>query len=214
MPPLTIAEGDLAERARADGYLYLPRLLPRTDDLRKIIYGALTRRGWSVDGRTDPALRLGGHEDARWVEFLNEVMSSAEFHALGRAPEILSVLRTIFADEPQPSAGDVCRLVSPGAIDLTTPPHQDASYLPKEVWAAWLPIDDCPLELGPLAILPGSHRCGILSHPPSEEDPGWCASPLAAGDVIFFSALTVHRALPNRTRDRLRISVDYRYRPR
>ena len=151
--------------ARDHGYLYVPRLLPaaRLDPLRAILQGALERRGWLRDGRSDPALRLGGSEDARWIDFLNEVMSSASFHALGRAPEILSLLRAIFGREPQSSAGDVCRLVSPGAVDLTTPPHQDASYLPADVWAAWLPIEDCPLELGPLAILPDSHRCGILS---------------------------------------------------
>jgi ectoine hydroxylase-related dioxygenase (phytanoyl-CoA dioxygenase family) len=201
--------------ARDQGYLYRPRLLARArlEPLREVIHRALQRRGWLSGGRTDPALRLGGSEDARWIDFLNEVMATAEFSALGRAPEILSVLRAIFGREPQPSAGDVCRLVSPGAIDLTTPPHQDASYLPADVWAAWLPIEDCPLELGPLAILPASHRCGILSHQPSADDEGWCQSPLAAGDVIFFSSLTVHRALPNQTNDRLRISVDYRYRP-
>ncbi|KAB2887507.1 MAG: phytanoyl-CoA dioxygenase family protein, partial [Kofleriaceae bacterium] len=46
------------------------------------------------------------------------------------------------------------------------------------------------------------------------DDAPWHAADLAAGDVLFFSALTIHRALPNVTADQLRVSVDYRYRPR
>jgi ectoine hydroxylase-related dioxygenase (phytanoyl-CoA dioxygenase family) len=46
------------------------------------------------------------------------------------------------------------------------------------------------------------------------DDATWAASDLEAGDVVLFSALTVHCALDNTTADRLRVSVDYRYRPR
>jgi len=45
------------------------------------------------------------------------------------------------------------------------------------------------------------------------DDAPWRSLDLEAGDVIVFSALTVHRALPNVTADQLRVSVDYRYRP-
>jgi ectoine hydroxylase-related dioxygenase (phytanoyl-CoA dioxygenase family) len=45
------------------------------------------------------------------------------------------------------------------------------------------------------------------------ENVAWATSDLAAGDVVLFSALTVHRALDNVTSDRLRVSVDFRYRP-
>ena len=44
-------------------------------------------------------------------------------------------------------------------------------------------------------------------------DAPWCSLDLELGDVIVFSALTVHCALPNVTADQLRVSVDYRYRP-
>jgi hypothetical protein len=44
-------------------------------------------------------------------------------------------------------------------------------------------------------------------------DAPWLSADLWPGDVLLFSALTVHCALPNRTADRLRVSVDYRYRP-
>ncbi len=143
---------------------------------------------------------------------------------LAAAPEILAVVRHILGAEPRFHVGDVCRLVSPGAFDLTTPPHQDAAYVaePTEVWTAWIPIGPCPLALGPLALLAGSHTGGLRQHAPVTpgsggiavpDDAPWRSLDLEAGDVIVFSALTVHRALPNVTADQLRVSVDYRYRP-
>jgi ectoine hydroxylase-related dioxygenase (phytanoyl-CoA dioxygenase family) len=223
-----IGEGDaLVRRARDDGFLFMPRLLAATrlDAIRALIDAALARRGWRVDGRSDPALRLGRWDDARWIEFLAEVAASAAYRALSAAPEILDVVRLLVGGEPRLHVGDVCRLVSPGALDLTTPPHQDAAYLAQSdgVWTAWLPVEPCPRSLGPLAILPGSHTRGLLAHAPVirggplvgldiPDDAPWRASDLETGDVIFFSSLTVHKALPNVTPDRLRVSIDYRYR--
>jgi ectoine hydroxylase-related dioxygenase (phytanoyl-CoA dioxygenase family) len=44
------------------------------------------------------------------------------------------------------------------------------------------------------------------------DDAVWLASDLAPGDVLLFSGLTVHRALPHRSGRRLRISADFRFR--
>ena len=229
--PLVAAPAEPAARrarARADGFLYVPRLVPaaRVAPLREVVDAALRRRGWVDGGRSDPALRLGRWDDARWIEFLGEVLGSAPYRELAAAPELLAVMADVIGEAPRMHVGDVCRLVSPGALDLTTPPHQDAAYLPDaaDVWTAWLPLDACPVELGPLALLAGSHRGGLRAHAPvvvgggvvGTEVPAaaiWSAGALELGDVLVFSALTVHRALPNVTADRLRVSVDYRYRP-
>ncbi len=230
--PLVAAPDDTAGRracAERDGYLYVPRLVPGSAlaPLRARIEQALTRRGWLRDGATDPALRLGRWDDARWIDFLGEILPSEPYRALAAAPALLGVLRDVLDAEPEPFVGDVCRLVSPGAPELTTPPHQDAAYLKDAaaVWTAWLPLDPCPTPLGPLAVWPGSHHLGLRPHAPvvtggglvgtdTPDDAPWATGDLAAGDVIFFSALTVHRALDNATADQLRVSVDYRYRPK
>ncbi len=230
--PLPIAPGDdEGRRARAheDGFLYVPGLLAPAQlaPLRALVDEALARRGWLVDGRSDPALRLGRWDDTRWTAFLADVLASAPYQALAAAPELLGVIRLLCGDDPELHVGDVCRLVSPGAVDLTTPPHQDAAYLrdAADVWTAWLALGPCPLALGPLALYPGSHTGGLRAHAPVAAGDGvvgtdvpegapWCASALAPGDVLFFSSLTIHRALPNVTADELRVSVDYRYRPR
>jgi ectoine hydroxylase-related dioxygenase (phytanoyl-CoA dioxygenase family) len=225
--PAPLDDDERLRRARDDGFLYVPRLLAaaRLDAMRAVLDEALVRRGWRVDGRSDPALRLGRWDDARWIAFLAEVVASAAYRALSAAPEILAVVRLLLGGEPRLHVGDVCRLVSPGALDLTTPPHQDAAYLADAdgVWTAWLPVEICPRALGPLALLPGSHAGGLRPHAPVlrggplvgvdvPDDAPWRASDLDVGDVIFFSSLTVHKALPNVTADRLRVSIDYRYR--
>jgi hypothetical protein len=229
--PLVAAPGDAAGRracAERDGYLYAPRLLGEASlaPLRALVDDALTRRGWLRGAISDPALRLGRWDDPRWIEFLGEILPSPAYRALAAAPALLDVLRAVFDAEPEPHVGDVCRLVSPAAPELTTPPHQDAAYLKDAaaVWTAWLSLGPCPTPLGPLAVWPGSHRFGLRTHAPviagggvvGTDVPGdaaWAAGDLDAGDVVFFSALTVHCALENVTADRLRVSVDYRYRP-
>ncbi|HUQ08233.1 MAG TPA: phytanoyl-CoA dioxygenase family protein [Kofleriaceae bacterium] len=229
--PAPIDDDARRTRAAEDGFLYVPGLLApaRLVPLRDLVEDVLARRGWLVAGRSDPALRLGRYDDDRWTSFLADVLVTDEFRALGAAPEIVGVIRALVGDEPQLGVGDVCRLVSPGATDLATQPHQDAAYVkdPEGAWTAWLALGACPLALGPLALLPGSHTGGVRAHATITtgaggtvvgtdipDDAPWRASDLAAGDVIFFSAFTVHRALPNVTADQLRVSVDYRYRRR
>jgi hypothetical protein len=51
----------------------------------------------------------------------------------------------------------------------------------------------------------------IATANPSDAD--WRTGDLAEGDILLFSALTLHRALPNLSMDRLRVSVDFRYEP-
>ena len=229
MMPLADAPRDpaaLRRLAQQDGYVYLAQLLPpeRVDPLRMVVEAALEARRWVVDGRTDPALRLGRWDDERWVAFFAEVAATEAYRRLAAAPELLGVARQILQAEPRLHSGDVCRLVSPGALDLTTPPHQDVAYVPdaERVWTVWFPLVCCPLALGPLAVLPGSHLGGMRAHEAVSPGAGgiaipdgasWHSKDFEVGDAMFFSALTVHRAMPNLTPDRLRVSVDYRYRP-
>ncbi len=123
-----------------------------------------------------------------------------------------------------PHRGDTCRAFSPGALDLTTLPHQDHFYVrgTTDLWTVWIPLGNCPVEQGGLAVLTRSQRDGLLFH--SGEGPGkegvsvpensiWSTMDYECGDVLMFNSLTVHRACVNSTKDRLRISADYRYQP-
>ena len=84
------------------------------------------------------------------------------------------------------------------------PMHQDVPYFPHEkhtMMAAILHFDDAPLEKGCVRVVPGSHKSGPLDHIPeggfhlpTDQYPVSEAVPVPAkaGDVLFFSYLTVH----------------------
>jgi ectoine hydroxylase-related dioxygenase (phytanoyl-CoA dioxygenase family) len=85
----------------------------------------------------------------------------------------------------------------------------------------WVALVDCPVESGVLALARGSHRDGVRPYRPldgsrvagcdeSGLEGSWVADDLAAGDVIGFLSLTVHKALPNLSSS-VRLSVDARY---
>jgi hypothetical protein len=113
----------------------------------------------------------------------------------------------------------------PGNAETTTPPHQDYpnNQGTTELYACWVPLSDCPMGLGGLAFLPGSHKYGVLplefslgaggrqaSLPSELKDRPWVTGDYEQGDVLIFHSLMLHRALDNVT-ERIRLSVDYRY---
>ncbi|MCS7220716.1 MAG: phytanoyl-CoA dioxygenase family protein [Anaerolineae bacterium] len=84
------------------------------------------------------------------------------------------------------------------------PMHQDYPFFPHAkhtMIAAIFHFDDAPIEKGCVRIVPGSHKLGPLEHNP---EGGWhlpfdqypleaaVPCPAEAGDVLFFSYLTIH----------------------
>jgi ectoine hydroxylase-related dioxygenase (phytanoyl-CoA dioxygenase family) len=96
-----------------------------------------------------------------------------------------------------------------------TPWHADQYYWPlasDRCCTAWVPLQETPLEMGPLAFSGGSHRVEVgRDLPISDESEAEMAAaldraalpmveePFALGDVSFHSGWTFHRAGPNRT---------------
>ena len=99
-----------------------------------------------------------------------------------------------------------------------TPPHQDFPLIQgtEKTLTCWIPLGDCSFDLGPLTICEGSHAGGYR---PVGEPSGaggitvqrcddeiatenWRRGEFLAGDVLIFTVMTVHRALPARRRDR------------
>lgn len=84
------------------------------------------------------------------------------------------------------------------------PMHQDYPFFPHDrhsMIAAICHFDDAPIEKGCVRVVPGSHKLGPLQHQPEgawhlpfEQYPIESAipCPAKAGDVLFFSYLTVH----------------------
>ena len=84
------------------------------------------------------------------------------------------------------------------------PMHQDTPYFPHErhsMFAAIIHFDDAPLEKGCVRVYPGSHKLGWIKDvragdnslsPEKYPLEGATACPAEAGDVLFFSYLTIH----------------------
>ncbi len=84
------------------------------------------------------------------------------------------------------------------------PMHQDHPFFPHQkhsMIAAIIHFDDAPIEKGCVRVVPGSYKDGPIEHEseggwhlPFEQYPIEAAVPCAAraGDVLFFSYLTIH----------------------
>jgi ectoine hydroxylase-related dioxygenase (phytanoyl-CoA dioxygenase family) len=170
-------------------------------------------------------LRLGASDDPRYLEFLADILPSPEFSALGDDSSIVSTV-AVLCDAPIIRCqADICRVYSPDSDIFTTRPHQDHHYLggSDPGWGIWIPLVDCPVSLGPISVLRASQKDGLRPHlrdgivqyiPESDLEGDWVSGDLYPGDAVFFHGDTVHRALPNRSRVSLRLSVDFRYRLR
>ncbi len=224
----------LADRARAEGYLFLPGLLGanRILGVREAILAELADSGWLApntnpkDAVATPGMKLVEPEPA-FMQVYDKLQCIESFHALAHAEPILSTLKSVVGEEVVPHARNIARVIFPHNEKFTTPAHQDYVHIQgtEDTWTAWIPLGDCPSELGGLAVLQGSHKCGVL---PTESAYGagglgintselafkWRTTDFRAGDVLLFHSLTVHMGLPNRTAKTVRLSVDYRYQGR
>jgi ectoine hydroxylase-related dioxygenase (phytanoyl-CoA dioxygenase family) len=222
----------LRARLEDEGYLYFKELIDpaRVLALRRDILEILARRDWINGGeRLDYAEAVGmpvREGDEEYFLTYDEVQRLEPFHALAHDETLLGAMKAALGETAFPHPLKVARLVFPTEPEVSTPPHQD--FLNNQgsptLTAAWIPLGDCPMKQGTIAILRGSHRHGVL---PLEFSLGpgnrqavvpnelrdtltWVTNDFSAGDVLLFGALTVHAALHNATSS-MRLSVDFRY---
>ena len=223
----------LRARFQQDSYLYLPGLLDRDRvlSLRRDIVEVLAARGWLRNDEylmnaisVIPPLREG--EDA-FLEAYDAVQRIEALHGLAHEPALVEVMRQIVGPTAFPHPLKIARLAFPGNFEVSTPPHQDYpnNQGTENLVASWIPVGDCPIEQGGLAVLRGSHRYGVLPldrHPgagnrqavvPIEmlEELRWVTTDFEAGDVLLFGSTTVHASLHNASDFNMRLSVDFRY---
>jgi hypothetical protein len=178
-------------------------------------------------------VRIGDYQAPDWMALQACVQTSAELWDVGDTPAVHRMLTTTF-DRPSflYLGMNTCRVVSPHP-ELAARPHQDAHYVPTlgDFVTIWVPLGDCPIGLGPLAVWPGSHRRGLRPHhgvgivdggvdmdDPKERREGvpvdeavWHTADFAIGDAIVLTRHVIHRSLPNSSDHTLRLSVDLRY---
>jgi ectoine hydroxylase-related dioxygenase (phytanoyl-CoA dioxygenase family) len=221
----------LRERAAADGCLFLRALLPEAPvrAARREILEVCARHGFLAAGAPlDDALAGAGvccrEGDPEYMAAYDEIQRLESFHALAHQPALLGALRAVFGEEVLVHPRNIARVMFPQNNTFTTPAHQDYVHIQgtPDTWTAWIPLGDCPRELGGLEVLPGSHRHGVLPVRSAYGAGGlgveteglgleWAGGDFRCGDALLFHSLCVHRGVNNSTPDRVRLSVDYRY---
>lgn len=230
----------LRAKGARDGYLFFRRLLPEDALLtvRAELLRIVERHGWlapdpdplagklnvaalsavlEAEMRTDIGVSTAAYDD---------VQRLACVHGLPHHPSLLAIYRTLFDGEVLVHPRHIVRMISPHPSVFPTPQHQDYPLIQgtPRTWTCWFPIGKCPREMGALTVLRGSHVNGYLPVAPArgaggiaaQTCPGendWIEGDFEPGDVLTFPSFTVHRALPSRVRDRIRLSFDVRYQP-
>ena len=208
-----------------NGYLMVQRLftLDEVNAMRAAIDGILERAAVSQPDRSHtwqgsylPAevlkkLVLKGFHD---VHYHDATFTNALTH-----PNMVAVLTRLIGANVQLHHSKM--LVKPPEHGAAFPLHQDYPYFPHRLGtmlAASVHLDDADEENGCLGIIPGSHKAGPIPHVgsfylnPEQYPPNLAVPcPAAAGDVLFFTALTIHGSGINRSQ-RIRRNVLFQYR--
>jgi hypothetical protein len=223
---------ELRRRLDKEGYLFFRRLQDpdKLQALRADITAVLMDVGWLEKG-TNPldCIAHAGAEctegDQSYTEGYHQMYRLESFHRAGHWPEVIGMMEKLLGTPVLSHPQKIARLWFPRYTQHTTPIHQDFVHFQGtyDTLTCWAPVGDCPIELGGLALLPGSQQinqvrehhfslgAGALAIRQEELSDDWHSSDYQCGDSLIFNSLMVHQALPNLTEDRLRISLDNRY---
>ena len=226
---------ELRRRIADEGYLFFKQLQnpDKLRELRREMMSMIQKVGWLLPD-TDPCDGIADiskqctEGDQEYTDGYKEVYKLEAFHRAAHWPEVTTMIEKIMGRPIMPHPHQIARIWFPKYTEHTTPTHQDFVHFQGnyETLTSWAPIGDCPIELGGLAVIPGSHRLnrlldhhfslgagGLAVDVDSEEEiePTWHSTDYEAGDTLIFPALMIHCALPNYTEDRMRLSLDNRY---
>jgi ectoine hydroxylase-related dioxygenase (phytanoyl-CoA dioxygenase family) len=227
-----------AEALRAEmnerGYLFFRGLVPADEVLatRRDVLEHCAAAGWLdpsydlMDGIAAPGQKPLSEGMSEYTAVYRHILKTPRFHDFPTNPALMSVAQKLLQSEPFVHPRRIGRVTFPQYTVATTPPHQDHFYIrgAVETYSCWIPLGECPVELGGLAVWPKSQSKGFIDHtehspgavggrgvPVDESEAVWHVSDFGLGDTLFFHSFTIHKAMPNVTPNRLRVSTDNRY---
>jgi phytanoyl-CoA hydroxylase len=156
-----------------------------------------------------------------------QVQHLLSLHRFGTDPDIIDCLKEAGLSSPSISTRPVLFFNHPELAAAEhywkTPAHQDWRSMQGSIdsLVLWVPLMDVDEEIGPLEIMPGSHKKGLLPVDESKDygdfkkiidykEEDFVAIETKMGDCLLFSSLLVHRS-GNNTSNRARWSCHFRY---
>jgi ectoine hydroxylase-related dioxygenase (phytanoyl-CoA dioxygenase family) len=229
--PLLEDPDALRARFERDGYVLLRRAVDRDPllEARRAITAVCHAHGW-LDPVHSPSAAIPQRGpfvegERQYLEVYDDIQRIEVFHAIPHQASVRRCMTALLGPTAFPHPLSIARLIFPGNDEWTTPPHQDYpnNQGTFDLYACWMPLTDCSMAEGNLSVLRGSHRLGVAPLRGSlgagtrradlderHDTLDWVGGDLELGDALVFHSLTVHRALPNRSRS-MRLSVDYRF---
>jgi len=225
-----LTRDNLRTELRERGYVLVRNLMPARviEQVLDEITAILSAEGWLLP-QCDSISRMAdinaacGDPDPRFKRTYQQVFNLAAFHALPHHRSLERVMKMIVGDRLLVHPKPIGRLIFPHCKELTVHAHQDYRFMggDPECFTVWIPLHDCPVEVGPLQVMERSHLHGFQNHDdknlhvpeiPANATAGgeWVGGPINAGDVLIFHSLTVHAASPNHSKQ-MRISIDCRF---
>ena len=139
--------------------------------------------------------------------------------------KILSILKTLGLNKPVQSTPPMLMMnsskLSRKDSHHKTPPHQDWRSIQGSIDSVvvWIPLVDVTKDMGPLQIVPFSHKNGLkrtikdewfrkIKNPPSDDQ--FINVEMNKGDALFFSTFLIHKS-GDICADKIRWSVQFRY---
>jgi hypothetical protein len=219
----------LAARMDQDGYLFIRGLVPAAaaDNIGRQFLEVANDGGW-LDPNFPMAARIANtaatcaDPSAEFLDVFRKFYRREDTHALKHHPDIIAFFERMFGEQVLVHPLLVARNIFPQREALTTRPHQDYVHIQgtPETYTVWLPLQDCPQNMGGLAVIEGSHRQGVHDFTVASGAGGletigpfanaWRSGDFALGDALIFHSMLVHKGLDNGT-DCLRHSLDARY---
>ena len=209
-----------------DGYIVIRSGAPTSEinALLTSICQLLADVGWiddhSILERIAIPERACAEPDNSFRALYEQVFALEALHRFPHLAALTWIMAALVGEDVLVHPKHAVRLVFPNYEPGRVKAHQDHSAVQGDprCYTAWVPLHDCPIECGPLAVLSGSHLSGLQPTPkgtgyiPLAAAAGrqWVEGGLKAGDILIFNSLTVHQALPNRSQ-RIRVSVDFRF---
>ena len=168
-----LTASSLQNEISSSGYVLIRGLLPQEaiDSVLSDVTQLLSAAGWLLKN-DDPMKRMAdlnaacGDPDLTFKRVYQEVFNLKLFHALPHQPALQGIMNMIVGDQLLVHPKPIGRLIFPHCERLMVRAHQDYEFMggDPECFTVWIPLHDCPVNIGPLRILEGSHRFGVQNH--------------------------------------------------